>query len=268
MNKIKEEFIMKTIRGIKIYLLMIAMTIATTSCVQSTSSSSKTKDSASTSEGQEEEVQATVTTYADPQSDEITYYDDEDEDETEDLPGVAYSDCGVIYKQMNNDNIFFKDSDNDVLIVQQYSYESASTLNEIKVNNDNYSDSYNACLEGYIENGVVYLDSGTLSSVAPNPTKPYASSYTYEYCGYIAHTTYSSNNFTLLSISSIDFKINNQTGESYISSIPTLGVKVSSENAIEACVYSNRSSYDHNSSTFYDNIDAKVIDLGAYGVMN
>ena len=254
---------MKTIRGIKIYLLMIAMTIATTSCVQSTSSSSKTKDSASTSEGQEEEVQATVTTYADPQSDEITYYDDEDEDETEDLPGVAYSDCGVIYKQMNNDNIFFKDSDNDVL-----SYESASTLNEIKVNNDNYSDSYNACLEGYIENGVVYLDSGTLSSVAPNPTKPYASSYTYEYCGYIAHTTYSSNNFTLLSISSIDFKINNQTGESYISSIPTLGVKVSSENAIEACVYSNRSSYDHNSSTFYDNIDAKVIDLGAYGVMN
>lgn len=259
---------MRTIRGIKIYLLMIAMTMVTTSCVQSTSSSSKTNDSATTSEVSEEEVQATVTTYSDPQSGEVTSYDEEDEDETEDLPGVAYSDCGVLYKQMNNDNIFFKDSDNDILIVQEYSYESAQDLNEVQINNATYADAYNACLEGYIDNGVVYLNTATLSSPTTNPSRTFATSSYEEKCGYIAHTTYSSNRFTLLLSGTRQYRLNNITGSSYISSVPTIGTTISSENTIEACVYTNREIGPDYANGIYHKIDAQIIDFGAYGIMN
>ena len=260
---------MKTIRGTKVYMIMMAMVILSTSCVQTSSSSSKKNSSAtvadsSSTTGENDSSDSGSSSSSTTQNDSgITYYDDEDEDE-EELPGVAYSSCGVIYKQLNNENTFFRDSDGDTLIVQTYSYESTSILNKVQTNNDSYGDAYNACLEGYIDSGIVYLNTGTFSTETNNPSRSYQGSYAYEYCGYIAHTTYSSNRFTLLQMSSIDFKINNNTGRSYNQAIPTVGVKISSENSIEACVYSNKAFYSDHGSTFYRNIDAKVIDLGAY----
>ncbi len=255
---------MKTIRGTKINILMIL--VLTTSCVQTSSSSTKknssatVSDSSSTStDGTSESTTSTGTTG----NTDVTYYDDEDEDE-EELPGVAFSDCGIMYKQLNNDNIFFKDSDGDTLIVQNYSYESTSILNQVQSINDSSEDAYNTCLEGYIDSGVIYLETATLSSAASNPSRPYQGSYTYEYCGYLAHTTYSSNNFTLLRMSSRDYKINNKTGSSYNQTIPTVSTTITSSNAIEACIYTNKASYSDYGTTFYKNIDAVRIDLGAY----
>ncbi len=255
---------MKTIRGTKVYTIMLALLLLTTSCVQTSSSSSKNNSttaatSNSTSSNEGEEVSGVITT---PGDSDVTYYDEEDEDE-EELPGVAFEDCGVLYKQMNNDNYFFRDSTGDTLMVQQYSYESASILNEVQVNNDSYSDSYNACINGYISSGVVYLDSATLSSQANNPSKIHQGSYTYEYCGYIAHSTYSSNSFTLIRVSGIDRRVKNETGSSLPTTIPTVSTMITSENAIEGCVYSNRALYKDHGTTFYRTIDTLAVDLGA-----
>ncbi len=255
---------MKTIRGTKVYMMMLALMLVTTSCVQTTSSSKKNNSttaatSNSTTTGEDEEVTGTTTTTGDGT---ITYYDEEDEDE-EELPGVAYSECGTLYKQMNNDNYFFRDSAGDTLIVQEYSYESASVLNQVQVNNDSYADAYSACVNGYISSGVVYLNTATLSSQTNNPSKIHKGNYTYEYCGYMAHTTYSSNNFTLIRVSGIDRRVKNQTGGSFPATVPTVGTLISSENAIEACVYSNKALYKDTETTFYRTIDTLAIDLGA-----
>lgn len=255
---------MKTIRGTRVYMIMLALMLLSASCVQTSTSSSKSsstaaENSSATSGSEGEEVSGTIQT---PSDAGVTYYDDEDEDE-EDLPGVAFEDCGILYKQMNNDNYFFRDSSGDTLIVQQYSYESASILNEVQVNNDSHSDSYNACIDGYISSGVVYLNSATLSSQVNNPSKIHQGNYTYEYCGLIAHSNYSSNNFTLIRVSGIDRRVKNETGGSLPATIPTISTMISSENAIEGCVYSNKAIYQDNGTTFYRTIDTLAVDLGA-----
>ncbi|MAF79002.1 MAG: hypothetical protein CME63_17640 [Halobacteriovoraceae bacterium] len=254
---------MKTIRGMKIYILMIALLSVTTSCVQSTSSSKSKNSSTAIAENNADSADDSEYYYDEtPGDDGDAYYDDEDEDE-DNLPGIPYSSCGVIYKQLNNENTFFRDSDGDTLIVQNYSYESAAILNQVQSISDTYSDAYNTCLEGYIESGVIYLEEAQLNSEAANPSRAHQGNYSYEYCGYMAHTTYSSNNFTLIRVGGYDRRVKNQTGTGFPSTIPSVNEMINSENAIEACVYANKALYKDTSTTFYRTIDTLRIDLGA-----
>jgi len=257
---------MKTIRGTKVYMMMLAVLLVTTSCVPSSSKSSRPSSNTATVQSNDSSSSDTNNNQpaaaGTPQTGDVTYYGTPDPTPT--LPGVAYNSCGVLYKQLNNDNIFFLDNNGgETLIVQQYSYDSASILNEVKAINDSSSSAVSTCLEGYIDSGIIYLNSATERTATDNPTRTNKSSYTYEYCGYIAHTTYSSNNWTLIKVGSKDYVVNNLSGSSWNANIPTIGKTISSENGLEACVYTNKAEYKDYTSSFYHKIDAAVIDLGA-----
>jgi len=264
---------MKTICGTKVYFIILAIVSITTSCVPSSSKSSNPNTNTASVQSTDSSTNATTNsqpassgvsnTSATPQTGDVTFYGSPDPTPT--LPGVTYSSCGVLYKQLNNDNTFFRDNNGgDTLIVQQYSYDSASIINETKAINDSASSAYSTCLTGYINSGIIYLDSATDRTATNNPTHPNKTNYSYEYCGLIAHTTYSSNNWTLIKIGNRDFIIINRTGRAYNSTIPTVGKTISSQNAVEACVYTNKAQYKDYGTSFYHTIDAAVIDLGAF----
>lgn len=260
---------MKTIRGTKGFLIILAMALTTTSCVPSSNKANKSSSNLATVQTTNSSSNATTNdgpqAAQTPQTGSITYYETADEDNSKELPGVAYNSCGVLYKQLNNDNTFFLDNNGgDILIVQQYSYDSATILNEVKSINDSASSAYNTCLEGYIDSGIVYLNSATQTTATSNPTLTKKENYTYEYCGHIAHTTYSANNWTIIKVANKDFIVKNKSGHNQNSNIPTVGKTISSTNAIEACVYSNRPEYVNSRSSFYHVIDAAAIDLGAF----
>lgn len=257
---------MKTICGTKAYFIILAIALVTTSCVPTTSKSTKPSSKTATVQSNDSSSSNATTNQpaaaGTPQTGDVTFYGTPDPTPT--LPGVAYNSCGILYKQLNNPNTFFLDNNGgDTLIVQQYSYDSAAILNEVKTVNDTTPSAYSTCLTGYINSGIVYLDSATERTAKTNPTHTNKAHYSYEYCGLIAHTTYSSNHWTLIKVGNRDFIVKNQTGRGYNANIPTIGKTISKTNAIEACVYSNRSEYKNYGTSFYHAIDAAVIDLGA-----
>jgi len=263
---------MKTIRGTKVFLMVLPILLSTASCVPSSSKSTAPNANTATVTSNDSSSNATANTQsssssvsgtsATPQTGDVTFYGSPDPTPT--LPGVTYNSCGILYKQLNNDNTFFRDNNGaDTLIVQQYSYDSALILDQVKSINDTAASAYNTCLTGYIKSGIIFLDSATQRTATNNPTHTNKASYSYEYCGLIAHTTYSSNNWTLLKMANKDFIVKNKMGRGYSSNIPTVGKTISSQNAVEACIYSNKAEYKDYGTSFYHVIDAAVIDLGA-----
>lgn len=245
-------------------LLLLTQMLLLNSCIQTTASSSSSSDTSAstTSDSSSDSDDDSTTTTDDDSDDEVTYYDEEDEEE-DDTPGDEYEDCGILYKVMNDDTLKYQASDNTVYEVEEYSYDSASYISQVKFGNSTYADAYDVCLTGYTSSSTLYLDEVDWGDETDNPSKLYDGNYSYEFCGYMAHTNYG-HQFTYIVVSGTYYKVNNETGSSYDSSIPTVGTTISSSNGIEACVYSNSSTYKNYSESMYSNIDAKAIDLGDY----
>ncbi|MCF8060233.1 MAG: hypothetical protein K9K67_13110 [Bacteriovoracaceae bacterium] len=192
---------------------------------------------------------------------DITYYDQADPSDDPVLPGTVLNACGSLYKQFNNPVIFFKNENNQLFNVQEFSYDSVTFLRNIKFTND----SFNVCLEGY-QNGANYFLNKVVSQTATsNPLKTQTGNYAHEICGNLAYITNYSGQTTLnLKVNNIYYLIKLANQELMLpAGIPTTTTTLTTANTIEACLYSNSPSYYNYNESFKPQFEIENFDFGA-----
>lgn len=244
-----------------------------TSCNESTSAPTKNKASTSTnpttSEAPVEPVNLGPTGAVDPITNDdvdtsggVTYYDNYvDPDAGEQLPGTPYENCGVVYRQFNNPTIFYRASNNEVLFLKEFSYDSVSFLRNIRFK----SDSYSVCLEGYKDGNDVHLNSVTQQQATAHPLKQFSGQFGTELCGNLAYVTNYSGQTTLnLQVDQFYYLIKTANMSVVVPSvIPTTSVSITPDNSIEACLYGNKAPYKDYNESFKPQFEVEAFDLGA-----
>jgi hypothetical protein len=261
---------MKTLKVVMTFLMLSTLVLSITSCNESTSAPTNNKGSQSTDPitPQEEQPSLGPTGINDPitmddvnMDGEVTYYDQPDPSDDPVLPGTPYNSCGVVYRQFNNPTLFFRNDSNQIFTLREFSYDSVVFLRNIRFGQD----SYNVCLEGYRNNTDIHLNLITSQSTTAHPLKVHAGQYSYELCGQLAYITNFSGQTSLnLRIDQFDYLITTANDSVAIPNVvPNTTTVITSEDSIEACLYSNRASFKDYSVTFKPQFEIEALDLGA-----
>lgn len=191
----------------------------------------------------------------------VTYYDTPDPVEEVVLPGVVFSGCGVAYKEMNSDEVLYRDhSTGELYSTDEYSHSARVFLTNIRFLANGGSDAYNICFNGYRDGSEVIIEELTSQSAAMNPSKN-VSGYSHEICGYTAYQQ-SSNGKTYLVLQSQ--QVNYIVLISGNVSVPSVGrTLVTASNGAESCYYSNKAPYRNYAKYHKPIFEAQAVDLGA-----
>jgi hypothetical protein len=196
-------------------------------------------------------------------NDDVTYYDEEDPDDSVPLPGTPYESCGQVYRQFNNPIIFFVSESNQTLQLQEFSYDSVPFIRNIKFG----SDSFTACIDGYRNGMNLFVNTVTNKVAVNHPLKLYQNNeYTHELCGNIAYVTNFSGVTTLnLKVSNVYYLLEAMYPNMFTfpGGIPSLTSSITSANAPEACIYSSKASFYDYGESFKPQFEVEAIDMGA-----
>ena len=191
-----------------------------------------------------------------PNSGEVTYYDDPFDDNTPQLPGTAVEVCGVMYKQLNDSKVYL-DDDGTIYEVKQYSYESEIFLRTFNFPND----ANDICTSAYRanENGamVLYLNDLMETTAIANPTRLLVNDFSYELCGdFKVYTSFSGNSYWQIKVNSVDYIVQNPN----MLELPPLPVN----GTVKACVYANSNFYYDYGVSFKRLFNVEAMDFGTY----
>ncbi len=191
----------------------------------------------------------------------VTYYDDPDVVEEIVLPGTVFSGCGVAYKEMNSDQVLYRDnSSGQTFTTEQYSHEARVFLTNIRFLAAGGQDAYNVCFNGYRDGTEVILEELTSTSGTANPTKN-ISGYAHEICG---HTAYQQSNDGRTYLVLQSEQVNYIILMSGSVSAPSVGrALVTASNGAESCFYSNKAPYRNYTLYHKPLFEAQAADLGA-----
>lgn len=190
-----------------------------------------------------------------------TFYDEADPSDDPVLPGSPYSACGTVYRQFNNPVIYFRNEANELLFMQEFSYDSVTFLRNITFTRDSYS----ACLEGYRNGNNFYLNTVTSQMAVDHPLKTQKANYTFELCGNLAYVTNAVGNTTLnLQVSNLYYLIDDSAiVDGLPGVVPTTTTSITSQTSVEACLYSNTASFYNYNESFKPQFEIENFDFGA-----
>jgi hypothetical protein len=249
---------MNTVHKMLITLLILSScgkeTVTSTTTGTNTATSTATQVPTTTSV-------PTVTTTSTPTTG-VTSYPDADPVVSVTLPGTAYSKCGVLYKELNSDDVTFLASNSKEFVATHYTQSAKAFLYNIKFLPDFSRDAYDVCLDGYKKGSDLFVTAVTSSSATDNPSIVFKS-YTARLCGYTAYQrSADGNTYLTLQVDQTNYRINTSTN---YSSIPSIGsAQVTAANSVEVCYYSNKAPYnDFNNLHYKPYFDVVDGDFGA-----
>jgi hypothetical protein len=192
--------------------------------------------------------------------DPVEYYPDEDPDNTPALPGTPTNKCGVLYKQANNPAVFFQEG-GQLFTLREFSYDSVVFLRNIRFQNDSFS----VCIDGYLNNNNLFINTTTSVAAVANPSKLFQNNeYPHEYCGQIVYLRSFSGTTNLnLQVGNRYHEVRPQMGVIVPGGIPSISSTITTTNSVEACVYSNKASFTNYALSSKPQIEAQAFDLGA-----
>lgn len=250
--------------------LLALVALVGTSCSQSTPGPQESQGTSSNSPvtQSQEPVNVGPTGQSDPitgddinMNEQPTNYANPDPSDDPILPGTPYSACGTVYRQFNNPVIYFRNDNNELLTMQEFSYDSVAFLRNVTFTRDSYA----VCFEGYRNNNNFFLNNVTHQQAVEHPLKTQKANYSFELCGQMAYVTNFAGNTSLnLQVGSLYYLIDDSNiMDGLPGVIPTTTSSITTQTSIEACLYSNQATFYNYNESFKPQFIIENYDFGA-----